>query len=159
MIRRRQVAVTGQIIFKMWKIPSNLKDAGHSKIFASVADYQRDNSCSGGWSCTWFVQNDEGQIRQSRMTSCPFRNFPPCPFKQLRQHPYSKSKFVKIWDSSQKLNLWFTKVTEFPHMIKCLVEICLRVRAEWDRDGHFYLTEYLGVSKSGFSPVPVLLVF
>lgn len=42
------MAVTVKIIFIMWKIPSNLKDAGSSKIFASAADYQRDNSHSGG---------------------------------------------------------------------------------------------------------------
>lgn len=144
----------------MWKIPSNLKDAGCSKIFASTADYQVDNSGSGGWSCTWFVQNDEGQTRQGRTTSCPFRSFPPFPFKQRRQQPFSKSKcHLKTWASSQNLNLWFVKVIEFLHMIKSLVEICLRIRAEWERDGQCYLTEDLNVSKSGFPPVPVFLVF
>lgn len=43
--------------------------------------------------------------------------------------------------------------------MKYLIEICLRIRAEWERDGQFYLTENLDVSKSGFPPVPVFLVF
>lgn len=153
------MALTEQI-FKMWKIPSSLKDAGCSKIFASAADYQGDNSHSGGWNCTWFVQNDEGQIRQGRTTSHLFRSFPPSLFKQPRQHLYCKSKCpLKNWDSLQNLNLWFIKVTEFLHMIKYLVEICLRIRADWEKDGQFYLTEDLDVSKSGFPPVPIFLVF
>lgn len=81
------------------------------------------------------------------------QELPSIPLTQPGQHSYSKSKsLLKLWDSSQNLNLWFIKVIKFLHIIKCSVEICLVIWAGKDRQ--FYFTEDLDVSKSGFPPVP-----
>lgn len=59
------------------------------------------------------------------------QKFPSIPLTQPGQRSYSKFKsLLKLWDSSQNINIWFIKVIKFLHIIKCSVEICLIITAE-----------------------------